>query len=200
VIDSKIGSLFGIYASQTTVAAIYPAVQFVSLDDSGQADATTKEIEAALLENGVQATPIRCELEEAQGQSTAFLYVFEGFMALGLIVGIAAVGVIAFRTVVERRQQIGVLRALGYQRALVARSFLIETGYIVGLGVLSGTVLGLLLSRNLFGSGDFDAAFSVPWPIVTAIVVLTMVSALLMTWIPARRAAGIAPAEALRYE
>ena len=36
-------------------------------------------------------------------------------MALGLFVGIAALGVIAFRSVVERRQQIGMLRAIGYQ-------------------------------------------------------------------------------------
>jgi putative ABC transport system permease protein len=111
--------------------------------------------------------------------------------------------VIAFRMVVERRQQIGVLRAVGYQRSLVARSFLIETGYIVGLGVLSGTALALVLSRNLFGSEDFASAsanFSIPWAIVLVIVVLTLVAALLMTWVPAQRAARIAPAEALRYE
>ncbi len=45
-------------------------------------------------------------------------------MGLGLLVGVAAVGVIAFRTVVERRQQIGVLRAIGYpaQARLAQRS------------------------------------------------------------------------------
>jgi putative ABC transport system permease protein len=207
VIDSKIGSLLGIYANQATVEAIYPDIQlvsyFIALSDPGQADSTAKEIEAALLQNGVQATSIQDELEEAQRQSTVFLYIFQGFMGLGLIVGIAAVGVIAFRMVVERRQQIGVLRAVGYQRSLVARSFLIETGYIVGLGVLSGTALALVLSRNLFGSEDFASAsanFSIPWAIVLVIVVLTLVAALLMTWVPAQRAARIAPAEALRYE
>jgi putative ABC transport system permease protein len=151
----------------------------------------------------VQAYSIRDELKKAQSQTTAFMYIFEGFMGLGLIVGIAAVGVIAFRTVVERRQQIGMLRALGFQRAQVARTFLIETAFIVGMGVLSGTALGLMLSRNLFGSEDFAAAsasFTIPWGMVILIAVLTVIAALLMTWIPARRAAGIAPAEALRYE
>ena len=53
----------------------------------------------------------------------------------------AAVGVIAFRSVVERRQQIGILRAIGYQRSMVSLSFMIETAFMVVLGVLSGTIL-----------------------------------------------------------
>ena len=88
----------------------------------------------------MQAISIRDELKDAQKQSTSFLYLIEGFMGLGLIVGVAAVGVIAFRSVVERRQQIGVLRALGFQRGMVSLSFLIETAFIVGIGVVSGTV------------------------------------------------------------
>ena len=47
---------------------------------------------------------------------SGFFYLMQGFMGLGLFVGVAAVGVIAFRTVVERRQQIGMLRAIGYTR------------------------------------------------------------------------------------
>ena len=42
-----------------------------------------------------------------------------GFMGLGLIVGVAALGVISARAVVERRQQIGVLRAIGFRRRMV---------------------------------------------------------------------------------
>ena len=65
-------------------------------------------------------------------------------------------------------------------------------------------MLGLLLARNLFASDDFIAggvtSFMIPWPVIAVILVGTIVAALLMTWIPARRAAGIAPAEALRYE
>ena len=139
VIDAKIGSLFGIYANQRDGRRDLPLdaafdSYFVALSDPEQADTTAKAIEAALLTNGVQATSIRDELKEAQQQATGFLYIFEGFMGLGLLVGVAAVGVIAFRSVVERRQQIGVLRALGYRREMVARAFMIETGFVVGIG------------------------------------------------------------------
>src|SRR5918994_33363 len=153
VIDSKIGSLFGLYTSQETIAATYPELAstsyYVALRDGEQADTVAKAVEAALLERGVQGFSIRDELKDAQQQEAGFLYLIQGFMGLGLVVGIAAVGVIAFRSVVERRQQIGVLRALGYQRGMVSLGFLIETGFVVGMGAITGTVLGVNLSYNL---------------------------------------------------
>ena len=125
-------------------------------------------------------------------------------MGLGLIVGIAAVGVIAFRAVVERRQRIGMLRAIGYQRALVSLSFLIETTFVVGPGVITGTALGVALSWILFSDDGFTGSgsseFVVPWLLVAIILAIAFAMALLMTWVPSRQAARIAPAEALRYE
>jgi putative ABC transport system permease protein len=207
VIDSKVGSLFGLFANAETVDKVFPehisTHYFLALKDPSKSDEMAKSIEAALVSNGVQGTSIRDELKDGQKQSTAFLYIIEGFMGLGLIVGIAAVGVIMFRTVVERRQQIGVLRALGFQRSQVSLSFLIEAAFIVGLGVLSGLGLGLGLAWSLFSSDEFagtDSAFLVPWTVLAVIAVATMVAALLMTWILARQASRIAPAEALRFE
>ena len=69
-------------------------------------------------------------------------------MGLGLIVGLAAVGVIAFRSVVERRQQIGMLRAIGFQKQMVSFVFLLETAYVVVLGIIAGTVMGLILAQE----------------------------------------------------
>jgi putative ABC transport system permease protein len=207
IIDSKVSTLVGLYTREEFVTPLFPRPSltsyFVRLTDPEQADVKAKEIEQALLINGVQGTSIKDELEDAQAQNQAFLYIIQGFMGLGLIVGVAAVGVIAFRSVVERRQQIGVLRAIGYQSSLVSLSFLIETAFIVGLGVISGTVLGLILSRNLFSSDEFTTSevdFTIPWTIVVAILVITIIAALLMTLMPARQASRLAPAEALRYE
>ena len=64
-------------------------------------------------------------------------------MALGLFVGIASLGVIAFRSVVERRQQIGMLRAIGYQSSTVALTFVLESAFIALMGILSGVVGGV---------------------------------------------------------
>jgi putative ABC transport system permease protein len=207
VIDSKIGTLFGLYANQSTIQADFSTTTvtsyYVTLNDHQQAETVSRQIERALLANGVQAVSIRKELEDSQRQSRAFLYLMEGFMGLGLIVGVAAVGVIAFRSVVERRQQIGVLRAIGFRPRQVAMVFMVETGYIVAAGVIAGTALGLALGHNVFTSdewGSSTATYIIPWGIVAVIVIATIVAAEVMAWIPARGAARIAPAEALRYE
>jgi putative ABC transport system permease protein len=207
VIDSTIGSLSGMFGAQETIDGVYGQTAstsyYVALSDSNQAAATAREIEAALLSSGVEGNSIYDELQEVQAQESGFLYIIEGFMGLGLLVGIAAVGVIAFRSVVERRQQIGVMRALGYQRRTVTLSFLIETLFVVGVGGFAGTALGLLLAQKLLTSEDSGLSgteFIVPWVILIAIALLTNVAALIMTWLPAMQAGRIAPAEALRYE
>jgi putative ABC transport system permease protein len=206
VLDSKVSTLMGFYASQETINAIYPTAVmtsfYMALADDTTSDAMAKQIEASLLSNGVQSTSIQDELEDSQRQSAGFLKIVEGFMGLGLIVGIAAVGVISFRSVVERRQQIGVLRAIGFQRGLVSLSFLIETAFLVGVGVISGTSLGIVLARNLLRDDEqtAGAAFLVPWSFIGILMAATVAVALLMAWIPSRQAARIAPAEALRYE
>jgi putative ABC transport system permease protein len=208
VIDSKIGSLQGMFTNQQTIDAVYPSrtwtSYYVAVKNPDMANTVAQNIESAMLQSGFQTTSIRDELKEAQRQESGFLYIIEGFMALGLFVGVAAIGVISFRSVVERRQQIGVLRAIGYRRELVSLSFMIETAFVVGMGVLTGVILGLVLARNLVYDPDqgfsSDISFVIPWSIILPIVALTIVVALLMTWIPSRRAGNIAPAEALRYE
>jgi putative ABC transport system permease protein len=207
VIDQGLGSLFGLYGAREAIDPIYPRVDrtsyFVALDNPDAADEVAKEIEAALLPNGVQAVSIQEELEEAQGLFRGVFALIQGFLGLGLVVGVAAIGVIAFRSVVERRQQIGVLRALGFQRSLISLSFLIETAFIVLLGLVSGSLLGLALARYLVTSEDFGvdpADFLVPYPIIVGVLAATLVVALLMAWVPARQAASVTPAEALRYE
>ena len=70
-------------------------------------------------------------------------------MALGLVVGVAALGVISARSVVERRQQIGVLRAIGFQRGMVQLSFLLEASFIALTAIVIGSALGLTVARNV---------------------------------------------------
>ena len=125
-------------------------------------------------------------------------------MGLGLIVGIAALGVIAFRSVVERRQQIGMLRAIGYSRRLVAVSYFLESSFIALAGIAIGVVLGLAISYNLLASPEFtggtDIDFQVPWARLAVILAISYGASALMTLLPARAASRVAVAEALRYE
>lgn len=197
----------GIVVQKATLLEAFPASRgqrfYLSLAPGTDADAYARTVEAALVQ--ASADSLQSLLDEQQRLQTGFLLVFQGFMGLGLIVGIAALGVIASRAVVERRQQIGMLRAIGYQRRMVALSFLFESGFIALSGILLGLTLGLSLAWVLFTSGDFgeearNIDFTVPWVDLAVISGIAMGAALVMTFLPARSASRVPVAEALRYE
>ena len=165
----------------------------------------TKDLEASFQEHGMETVVLEELFEQALAGFRAFINIFIGFMALGLVVGIAALGVISTRAVVERRQQIGMLRAIGYKRRMIQTSFLLESSFIALFGTAIGVVLGLILSYHAISDiradeGDENLRWAVPWLQIMTIVVITYLFALLATYLPARQASRIYPAEALRYE
>lgn len=209
VIDDEISTAFGLYLGQQTLLDVYGQPDgeqvFVQLTDSSRenAERVAREIESALFAFGVQAESTQEQLETQAQIQTGFLDLIQGFMGLGLLVGIAALGVISFRAVVERRQQIGMLRAIGFQRNMVAMAFLLESLVVALLGVLSGVVLGLILSWNLINNGDVGSDFEdfiIPWTQIGVMLAIAIGAASLMTIIPSRNAAAVPVAEALRYE
>ena len=124
-------------------------------------------------------------------------------MGMGLLVGTAAVGVIAFRSVVERRQEIGMLRAIGYTRGTVALSFILESSFIALMGIVTGVGLAVLLSFNLLSSDQFanlDMGFIIPWWQILFTAAFAYLATFLMTLIPSLQASSIVIAEAIRYE
>ena len=197
----------GIFVAKETLATAYPDAKgqayFLSLEPGTSSRDYAKSLESALVT--ASAESLQKVLDDQQATSNAFMLVFQGFMGLGLIVGIAALGVVASRAVVERRQQIGMLRAIGYKRGMVALSFLLESGFVAASGVLLGLLLGVSLSWVLFTSGSVgqeskDAGFTVPWLSLAGISVLAFGASMLMTFLPARSASRVPVAEALRYE
>jgi putative ABC transport system permease protein len=209
IITVKASELYhGIFLAPQTFDAVFQHPQttldYVKLAPGTNATTEARGIEKALLTDGVQADSLRKIIDDNQALSQGFSYLIQGFMGLGLFVGIAAVGVIAFRMVVERRQQIGMLRAIGYSKGAVALSFVMESSFIALLGVLSGIGLGILLASQLLTSDNFAGSgitgFYVPWIEVVGIGVFAFLASLVMTIIPSRQAASIPIAEALRYE
>ena len=123
----------------------------------------------------------------------------EAYLALGLIVGIAGLGVITMRNVVERRQETGALRALGFRKSMVLRSFLIELSFIALTGIALGVALGVALSYDLYLRFFANqAAFVIPWDRLLLLGGIAFLGAVLATASPAIRASRMPPAEALR--
>ena len=160
-------------------------------------------LEAAFTEHGMATEVLEEMVKESAAANRAFNLLFTGYMGLGLMVGIAALGVVSLRAVVERRQQIGVLRAIGYRRGMVQLSFLLESSFVVLLGVAIGLGLGTIISFNIVQDIKDDVEsvrFGIPWAQIGVIIAAAYLFSLATTLLPARQASRIYPAEALRYE
>jgi lipoprotein-releasing system permease protein len=141
-------------------------------------------------------------------------------LLLSLIIGVAAFNIVAslVMVVTDKTTDIAVLRTLGMQPGGVVRVFFVQGAVIGWAGVLIGVLLGVLLALNvpvivpvlesLFGfqimPGDVYYVTQIPsrldWGHVGSIALLAFLLTSLATLYPARRAALVNPAAALRYE
>jgi putative ABC transport system permease protein len=202
--------MVGIFSSQATLSSAFgdrvqPTSYLFALRSGVDAKATAKKMESAFLANGMQADANSELLHDAVSASLTFDRLIMGFMGLGLIVGVAALGVISARAVVERRQQIGVLRAVGFRRRMVQASFLIESSFIALTSIVVGSGLGLALGYSVIldsrrSPSWQNMGFSVPWLTLAVIFLVVYSVAMATTLAPARRASRVYPAEALRYQ
>ena len=159
-------------------------------------------LQGSLLGNGVVVTDLRQRVESSYTANQQLFRLMQGYLALGLLVGITGLGVLMVRAVRERRRTIGVLRALGVRATTVRRSFLAESTFIAVEGVVIGTVLGVVTTWVLYTNSPAFGTLSVPFPIawlaIAVTVGATLAASLLVTAAPARRAAHIRPAVAVR--
>jgi macrolide transport system ATP-binding/permease protein len=110
---------------------------------------------------------------------------------------VCAYGVTAYG-VEQRTREIGIRMALGASRTSVYQLILKEAGWLTLIGLvtgLSGSIAaGLFMRSLLFGVRSWDVS------ILSTVSVVLITSALLASYIPARRAARVDPMVALRYE
>ena len=161
------------------------------------------KLETVFLDHSMEALDLENRMQRSASNSNAFNRLFQGFSSLGLVVGVAAVGVLTVRNVVERKQSIGVLRAIGFRSSMIRMQFLIESSFITILGVLVGIGLGTMQAWNIFLEITKElegAKFVVPWVEVLFWIGIAVVSSIIASIIPANEASKIYPAEALRYE
>jgi putative ABC transport system permease protein len=212
VVANTTGQSYGLLASPDTFAPVEARqapfageFYFFKLRAGSDPHAAALAIGSALLDFGFETTVIQDALLDVNGPAVFASRVLVGLVGLTLLVGMAALAVTGTRAVIERRQQIGMLRALGYHRHDVRRLFALEAAFVAGLGAAIGLGLGLVLARNVFAVSFFEQfrtgiALVIPWPELAAICALAIGAALVAAFLPAQQASQIAPAEALRYE
>jgi putative ABC transport system permease protein len=141
-------------------------------------------------------------LEQARSDSTAAPRVIASllgiFGALALLIAAAGIGGIMALTVSQRFKEMGVRMALGAQPSAILRMILRQSLVLTVLGVAIGAI-GALAMTGLFKSRLFQVAPTDPVTFIVVALVL-IASALLASFLPARRAASIDPIVALRNE
>jgi putative ABC transport system permease protein len=202
--------MVGISTSDATLRAAFPGrirptIHYFGLAPTADAADVASRLESAFVARGLEAESIQEVVDDAVAASMTFNKLIQGFMGLGLLVGVAALGVISARAVVERRQQIGVMRAIGFRTRMVQAAFLLESSFIALTSILVGTALGLLLSWNIIRDQRAQPSWEnlelvVPWLNLGVIFLVVYAVALAATLAPAFRASRIRPAEALRYQ
>jgi predicted permease len=114
-----------------------------------------------------------------------------------VLAAVGLYGVLAYSTA-QRTREIGVRMALGASRISVVRMVLSEVLWLAGIGIVAAVPVSLVLSRfmraQLFGVSNYD-----PFTLIGVVFLVTLVAIAAAT-LPARRAAGIDPMKALRYE
>jgi putative ABC transport system permease protein len=173
---------------------------YVGLRPGVDADAFATDVQAAFLRNGAEAVSIEAIMEEGFTMTRQIFQLFQGYLAMGLIVGIAGTAVVMVRAVRERRRQIGTLRAIGFGARPVGRSFAIETGFVAVEGTVIGTVLALVTLYDIVAMSDSfgEMRFSIPFAPLTLLLLGTVAASLIATIWPTVSASRIRPAVALR--
>ena len=160
-------------------------------------------LQTVFLDHSMLAVDTDQELRTNVAQNEQFSLLFQGFMGLGLVVGVAALGVLSLRAVNERRMQIAIMRCIGYRARMIRIQFMMESIFITVIGTGLGLALGALISwsflDDISGSNQ-GLAFNIPWMSILVVVGITVSAALITTYVPARQASQVFPAEALRYE
>ncbi|MCZ2846393.1 ABC transporter permease [Modestobacter sp. VKM Ac-2978] len=130
----------------------------------------------------------------------ALLLIVTGLLGVAVLIALIGVGNTLALSVVERRQESGLLRALGLTRgqlrALLAWEAVLVAGVAAVLGVLVGSAYGLVGTAAML-SGFGEVVIAVPWLQVGAIVLVATVAGLLASVLPARRAAKTPPVAAI---
>lgn len=172
--------------------------------DDAEPDAQVSTVDditdlVAELDPAAQVTGLVTQRDQLDQIVDVLLLVVTGLLAVAVVIALIGVGNTLALSVVERRQENGLLRALGLTRGqlrgLLAWEAVLVAGVAAVLGVLVGGGYGLVGVASLLG--EENLVLDVPWLQVGAIVVVATLAGLLASVLPARRAARTSPVAAI---
>jgi len=201
---AQVNDLRDIVRGTTTAKTTYP-----SLSVRAKSPSQVEALEASIKNLGFNAF----SLLDASKSLRTFFSVFDLLLGIfgSLALAVATLGIVntLVMAILERRREIGVLKALGAADSDVQQLFFVEAGVMGFLGGILGVAFGWLLGRAItFGTNLYlkrqnlnpIELSSVPWWLVIAALAFAILVSLAAGLYPASRAAKLNPVDALRYE
>ena len=193
----------GVLVSSTTFSSLSESstgMAWVAVSDEDRVDEIASNLQLEFGADGANVLVVDELFDQIRLILISLLGLLRVFLALGLLIGVSGLAVVTARSINERKQQIGVLRAIGMQSRQIVTSILMEVGWISGLGTINGFLAGLIFHRLLFktyieGEGII---FMIPWVEFISIIILSLFMTLVAVWLPVRRGAQVAPTQAMR--
>lgn len=130
--------------------------------------------------------------------------VLAGIAAISLIVGGIGIMNAMYTSVLERTREIGVIKSVGAKNSDILAMFLLESGFVGLFGGILGAFLGLAVSYGIEAAAKYAGYALLRITFDARLVLFSIAFAFIVGiasgFLPAKRAAALAPAEALRYE
>ena len=183
----------------------YDSVEIQAADVSG-----AKKLSAQLQKEGFQVQSLEMFVTAANRILTVVTTMFTLIGSIALLVATIGIANTMVMAIYERTREIGILKAMGASRGEVRQMFMMEAGFIGMIGGVTGLLLGWLLGLGLnpaiemfgrFRDQQIHGKFFLVTPMLAVgeIGFATFIG-LLAGLLPAQRAAGLDPLQALRHE
>lgn len=201
-----VGLLSGsIFQSELVMAESHFLKLFPSLSGSafflieapaGRGQQVPQTLAESLSDYGFSITPTADRLASFAVVENTYLATFQLLGGLGLVLGTLGLGAILLRNVLERRGEMALLRALGFQQRALAVLVLAENGFLLLAGLVCGVISALLaVAPHLAGS-----AGDMPWGQLVTMLVLVVVAGFGSSVLAVRAAWRVPMLGALREE
>ncbi len=170
---------------------------FLFKSQKGDLDKQILELESTLSQYGFDAYSVESVVVENIMVENTYISIFQVLLLFGLIIGTLGFGIVAYRNTLERRRELGILRAIGFSKGRVKKALFFENSYLILSGIGIGTLSGILASSVYLLKLRLSFFFW-PWLYVLGIILISFGIAISSSIIPIIRASKMSIAEAIR--
>lgn len=175
----------------------------INLTNSSSGNKAGEVIRTILKDKNISNIIVFQELVERGGAFLNQLIVLlQGFLSLGLIIGLAGMAIVQTRSIRERHQEIGTMLALGYRKREIKKLFITESVFIAFLGLLLGFLAGIFSAYNFYKFGIIGAVkidFKILYGEISLLMSLVLVSSIFFSWLATAKVSKVSPVEAIKF-